>query len=139
MGTAFIASSVATITTGSVNNARVSDAHNIPPVPKVGLGSFAEGYLKALLGENFIPLKDSNVCCGFGGSYSVDFAGISRGVLEKKIENIKATNADMVLTDCPGCVMQIEGGLLKMNENIKVMHLSNFFEEYMVLKEPEML
>jgi iron-sulfur cluster protein len=104
-----------------------------------GLGSSAEGYLKALLGENFIPLKDSNVCCGFGGSYSVDFAGISRGVLEKKIENIKATNADMVLTDCPGCVMQIEGGLLKMNENIKVMHLSNFFEEYMVLKEPEML
>eukprot|EP00952_Eustigmatos_sp_NYUAD-ZCMA_P004182 18416-Eustigmatos_ZCMA.PRE.1 len=32
-------SSVATITTGSVSRARVSDAHNRPPVPKVGDGS----------------------------------------------------------------------------------------------------
>ncbi|MEF3255670.1 MAG: LUD domain-containing protein, partial [Deferribacterales bacterium] len=96
-----------------------------------GLGNSAEGYLKEILGENFIPLKDSAVCCGFGGSYSIDFAGISKGILEKKITNIKESGADIVLTDCPGCVMQIEGGLLKQNEDIKVLHLSTFFDEYL--------
>lgn len=99
-----------------------------------GLGDSAEGYLKSILGESFIPLKDSNVCCGFGGSYSIDFAGISSGILEKKISNIKDTNADILLTDCPGCVMQIEGGLLKKGEKIKVMHLSTFFEEYLTIE-----
>lgn len=99
-----------------------------------GLGSSAEEYLKNILGDNFVPLKDSDVCCGFGGSYSIDFAGISKGILEKKIENILETKVDLVLTDCPGCVMQIEGGLLKRGIEIKVMHLSNFFEQYLQIK-----
>ena len=38
-GTALMASSVATITTGTVINASVSAAHTMPPVPKVGVGS----------------------------------------------------------------------------------------------------
>ena len=39
LGTAARPSSVETITTGTVSKAMVSDAHKIPPVPKVGLGS----------------------------------------------------------------------------------------------------
>ncbi|MCX8083324.1 MAG: LUD domain-containing protein [Calditerrivibrio sp.] len=96
-----------------------------------GLGSSAEGFLKIILPNNFIPLKDSNVCCGFGGSYSIEFAEISKGILDKKIEHIVETGADIVLTDCPGCVMQIEGGLLKKQINKKVLHLSAFFEQYL--------
>ena len=38
LGTEDIPSSVATTTTGTVSRARVRDAHNIPPVPKVGVG-----------------------------------------------------------------------------------------------------
>ena len=38
-GMAASPSSVATITTGTVRSARVSEAHRIPPVPKVGVGS----------------------------------------------------------------------------------------------------
>ncbi len=38
-GTAFSASSVDTMTTGTVSSASVSDAQRIPPVPKVGDGS----------------------------------------------------------------------------------------------------
>jgi hypothetical protein len=38
-GTAARASSAATITTGTVSSASVSEAHSIPPVPKVGVGS----------------------------------------------------------------------------------------------------
>ena len=42
LGTAFKASSVATITTGKVSIERVKLAHRIPPVPKVGFGNFVE-------------------------------------------------------------------------------------------------
>lgn len=94
-----------------------------------GLGFVPEDFLKETFGENFIPLKDSNVCCGFGGSFSVEYPGISSGILNKKIENIKDTKADILLTDCPGCVMQIDGGLKKQNINVKVAHLSEIFNE----------
>jgi len=91
-----------------------------------GLGGNGEDILSELLGDNFVKMTDSNVCCGFGGSWSFDYPGISSGILNKKISNIEATKADIVLTECPGCVMQIEGGISKQNKNVKVEHLSNF-------------
>lgn len=96
-----------------------------------GLGLSAENLLNDILGENFIGLQDSNVCCGFGGSYSIDFAGISSGILDKKIQHIKNSGADILVTDCPGCVMQIEGGIMKKNLDIRVVHLSEFLDEYL--------
>jgi len=94
-----------------------------------GLGFSAEKMLKEILGSNFVELEDSDVCCGFGGTYSIDFAEISSGILDKKIEHIIKTGAEIVVTDCPGCIMQIEGGLLKKGINKKVVHLSTFIEE----------
>jgi iron-sulfur cluster protein len=91
-----------------------------------GMMATAEPYLRDLLGENFVSLADTDVCCGFAGSYSVDFPGISSGILFKKIEHIKESGADILITDCPGCVMQIEGGILKSDLPIQVMHLSDY-------------
>ena len=95
----------------------------------------AETFLATILGEQFIPLKDSNVCCGFGGTYSLDFSSISNGILDKKIENIDATEADILITDCPGCVMQINGGLMHKKKDVKVLHLSEFIEKHLVVVE----
>jgi len=91
----------------------------------------AQDFLQSILGENFVPLKDSNVCCGFGGTYSLDFANISNGILNKKIENIENTHADIVVTDCVGCVMQINGGMMYKGKKIQVMHLSEFIENHL--------
>ncbi|WP_265822721.1 L-lactate dehydrogenase (quinone) large subunit LdhH [Geovibrio ferrireducens] len=102
--------------------------YHTPCHQKRGLGSSAEELLTSLLGENFIPMTDSDVCCGFGGSWSVEYPGISAGILDKKTENIDKTGADTVLTDCPGCVIQIAGGLGKKGKNINVMHLSEFLK-----------
>lgn len=92
-----------------------------------GLQFDTEGFLKEILGDRFVNLKDSNVCCGFGGSFSFDFPEVSGGILAKKIENILATNADCVLTDCPGCIMQIDGGLKAKGHDIEVKHISEIF------------
>ncbi|MCK5097598.1 MAG: (Fe-S)-binding protein, partial [Desulfobacteraceae bacterium] len=74
-------------------------------------------------GYNYIPSKDEDVCCGFGGSYSVDFPEISSEILKKKLDNVEASGADVLVTDCPGCVMQLSGGLDKRQSHIKVLHL----------------
>ena len=74
-------------------------------------------------GYIYVPSKDEDVCCGFGGSYSVDFPEISSQILKKKLDNVEASGADILVTDCPGCVMQLSGGLDKRQSRVKVLHL----------------
>lgn len=110
--------------------AKYKVTYHTPCHQKRGMCFSTEDFLQEILKDYFIPLKDSDVCCGFGGSFSFDFAEISSRILENKIDNIKNTNAEIVLTDCPGCIMQIEGGIIKKGINVKVMHIPEFLEYY---------
>jgi Fe-S oxidoreductase len=65
---------------------------------------------------------EEEVCCGFGGTYSAKFPELSQQLLNKKLDNVEATGAEMLLTDCPGCVMQLRGGLKKRESPIEVKH-----------------
>jgi len=60
--------------------------------------------------------------------FPLTFLKCQGGILTKKIENILATKAGCVLTDCPGCVMQIEGGLKAKGIDIEVKHISEIFD-----------
>jgi isopentenyl diphosphate isomerase/L-lactate dehydrogenase-like FMN-dependent dehydrogenase len=64
-----------------------------------------------------------------GGTYSMKFPKMSQQLLEKKIEHVKATGADVLLTDCPGCVMQLRGGAKKMGLDIEVRHIAEALAE----------
>ncbi len=108
--------------------------YHVPCHQTRGLHFSAESMLKSILKDNFVHLKDADTCCGFGGSFSIDFPEISNAILEKKITNIISSRADLLLTECPGCIMQIRGGLMKRDINIKVVHLSEFFEKYIEIE-----
>lgn len=85
--------------------------------------------LKNTKGVEFVEMEDHDNCCGFGGTYSVLYPDIATPILEKKIENIKATGADVVAVDCPGCMMQIRGGLDARGLDIKVKHTAEIIAE----------
>ncbi|MCP4672820.1 MAG: 4Fe-4S dicluster domain-containing protein [Desulfobacula sp.] len=74
-------------------------------------------------GYTYVPSKDEDVCCGFGGSYSIDFPEISSQILKKKLDNIEMSKPDILVTDCPGCVMQLKGGFDRRHSHIEVLHL----------------
>jgi Fe-S oxidoreductase len=65
---------------------------------------------------------ESDVCCGMAGSYSLKLPEISAPMLERKLQNLQATGAASVAMDCPGCVMQIRGGLDKLGSAMQVEH-----------------
>ncbi len=73
-------------------------------------------------GMKLIEMFESDTCCGMGGSYSLKFPEISGTILKRKLENIKKTETNLVCTDCPGCVMQIRGGVDKERLSIQVKH-----------------
>lgn len=85
--------------------------------------------LKNTKGVELVEMEEHDNCCGFGGTYSVLYPDIATPILEKKIANIQATGADVVAVDCPGCMMQIRGGLDARGLDIKVKHTAEIIAE----------
>lgn len=91
---------------------------------KRGCGVYEEPrrVLRELVGAEIREMTDCDKCCGFGGSYSLKYPEISREVLKNKLDNIRETGVTTVAVDCPGCKLQIEGGLEAAGAGIAVEH-----------------
>jgi len=90
-----------------------------------GLGQIKEPReLITNTGATLIEMPNSDQCCGFGGSFSVKYPEISEKVFQNKYQSIMETGAEKVAVTCPGCLMQIEGGLKKQGAKVKVEHLA---------------
>jgi iron-sulfur cluster protein len=75
-------------------------------------------------GAEYVECAEEEVCCGFGGTFSMKFPELSSELLRKKLDNVEATGADVLLTDCPGCIMQLRGGLKKRGSGVQVRHVA---------------
>jgi len=54
---------------------------------------------------------------------------ISNKLVQRKIENIIKSNSEVVITSCPGCIIQISGALNVMNNrNISVVHFISYLK-----------
>ncbi len=73
-------------------------------------------------GYQLKEMFEADICCGMGGSYSLKLPEISAPILERKLAHIRDTGAPLVVMDCPGCVMQIRGGLDKQGSSVRVEH-----------------
>lgn len=73
-------------------------------------------------GFDYHEADEAEVCCGFGGTFSAKFPELSAQILSKKLDNVERTGASILLTDCPGCIMQLRGGLRKRDSQITVKH-----------------
>jgi len=78
--------------------------------------------LKSIPGLDIKNLEESSWCCGSAGIYNIVRYEDSMKILQRKMNNIKNTNAHIVLTGNPGCIQQIKYGAEKFNVNVKVMH-----------------
>jgi len=80
--------------------------------------------LLGIAGLEYAPAADEDICCGFGGSFSVEFPELSAELLKRKLDNMEATGADLLVTDCPGCVLQLRGGIDKRKgSKLRVKHI----------------
>jgi L-lactate dehydrogenase complex protein LldE len=75
-------------------------------------------------GVEFIEMKESTRCCGFGGTFSVKFPELSCVLTEDKVKNIEASGADYVVGCDSSCLMNIDGVLKKKGSKIQTMHLA---------------
>lgn len=80
-------------------------------------------------GYEIAEMFECDMCCGMGGSYSIKLPEIAAPILARKLTNIKNTGAPVVATDCPGCIMQLRGGIDQDGADIKVKHTLELLAE----------
>lgn len=72
----------------------------------------------------FVELENADSCCGFGGTFSVNYPEISVAILDSKIEAIEKADVDAVVSADASCLMQIGGRLSRLGSKVKTMHLA---------------
>ena len=80
--------------------------------------------LRAVQGIDIVELERADVCCGFGGLFSIKYPQISGGILQDKIDCIKRCAADVVVASDMGCLMHIAGGLSRQHAGARTLHLA---------------
>jgi glycolate oxidase iron-sulfur subunit len=76
-----------------------------------------------------VPLNESEHCCGSAGIYNLLHTDISLKVLDRKMENVQATNADVLVTTNPGCLLQLQKGLKDCGSSMRAVHLVTLLDE----------
>ena len=75
-----------------------------------------------LPGVETVPLEDAEFCCGSAGLYSVTEPVLARDILARKIDQIRKSGCDTLVTGNPGCLMQIRCGVREAKLPVRVVH-----------------
>ena len=70
-------------------------------------------------------LHECEVCCGFGGLFSVKMPDISNAMLQNKVDNINDSAGDTIVTGDVSCLTQMNGGLSRQKSSKRVVHLAD--------------
>lgn len=89
-----------------------------------GLRSEPRQLLRALSGVEYRELPEADWCCGGAGSYAFSHYDLSRKVLDRKMDNVAKTGANVLATSCPACIVHLSYGVRLRGLPIRVCHLS---------------
>jgi glycolate oxidase iron-sulfur subunit len=84
--------------------------------------------LKSLTDIKYVEMPGADACCGMAGTFSIYFYELSKKIAARKVANIASTGADIVVTDCPGCQIQLIDSLTQSHMPQKVRHIMELFE-----------
>ena len=79
--------------------------------------------LQAIPELEIVDMAHPDNCCGSAGIYSFAQAELSNQILDTKMDEIRATSADLIVTANPGCMLQLQAGLERANLRAEVRHV----------------
>jgi L-lactate dehydrogenase complex protein LldE len=91
---------------------------------ELGIKAQPRKLLQSVEGLALKEMHDSDVCCGFGGTFCVKYPDISNTIVSKKAEHIAATGADTLLAGDLGCLMNMAGKLQRLGKGVKARHVA---------------
>jgi glycolate oxidase iron-sulfur subunit len=92
------------------------------------IGAQPRTLLAAVPGLEIVPLAEADMCCGSAGTYNVTQPELSKALLDRKMANVLASGAELLVTANPGCQMQLEAGVRASGKRVTVMHLMDVLD-----------
>ena len=75
-------------------------------------------------GADLVALRRPDLCCGFGGTFSVRQPDVSVAMADDKLGDARAAGADVLVTADPGCLMHLRGRARRLRDSVPVVHLA---------------
>jgi len=102
----------------------------------LGLTEEPRQILRAIEGVQFVEVERNNekwsTCCGGGGGFEVIFPEISHTLAANRVRELLATGASIIVTSCPGCLIQLKDGVKKLKaRKVQVMDMADLLRSAM--------
>jgi glycolate oxidase iron-sulfur subunit len=68
-------------------------------------------------------MPGADICCGSAGIYNVVQNEMAMQILKHKMESVNATQAEIIATANPGCMLQLQAGVRQHGSGQRVMHV----------------
>jgi L-lactate dehydrogenase complex protein LldE len=81
--------------------------------------------LKWVEGLELVEISGADECCGFGGTFSVNFEPISVQMADQKIRNVLNSGAEILVSTDYACLMHLDAYIKKNNIPLRIMHLAD--------------
>jgi len=88
--------------------------------------------LRAIPGVELVEMAMADYCCGSAGSYNVTETETSLQILAEKMKHARATNAPLIVTANPGCLLQMRAGAQIHNTGQQVVHVMELLDRALV-------
>lgn len=96
---------------------------------ELGIEEQPRKLVRAVRGLQFLELDDNQLCCGFGGTFSVKFPEVSVAMGEDKLRAATAAGAEVLVANDSGCLMHLAGVIHRQGLPLRTMHLAELLEK----------
>ena len=110
---------------GAEFNHKITYHDSCSALREYGIKEEPRTLLSKVKGLELIEMEGSEVCCGFGGTFSVKFKGISSAMAQQKVEWAMETGAEYIVGTESSCMLNIQSYIKKHNLPIKTIHIAD--------------
>jgi L-lactate dehydrogenase complex protein LldE len=110
--------------TGATGEGSCTVHHSCHGLRNLGIKDQPEHLIDAVDGLQRVQLQGATECCGFGGLFAIEMPDVSAAMLDRKLDSIEATGADVVVGGDISCLMHIAGGLHRRGSAVEARHIA---------------
>ncbi|MDQ4044384.1 MAG: LUD domain-containing protein [Chloroflexota bacterium] len=103
----------------------------------LGLSAEPRHLIERVMGDTIAELPENTLCCGFGGTFSIDYPDVAKRLMTRKLDNAASTGAPVIVTDNQGCIMHLRGGSDAGDRALEVRHLAELLAERVEQQRPD--
>lgn len=110
---------------GAVLNAKVTYHDSCGGLRECKIKEGPRDLLKKVKGLELIEMPDTETCCGFGGTFAVNFDAIANAMADQKINHALSTGASHIISTDLSCLMHLQGIISKKAIPLTTMHIAD--------------